>query len=463
LTTPLARALDRALETAPFHPKSTEWDGLADFAQVVDEVQSSHTARNVSWGGVLDYAALKPEDALLLIHPETEPDVESLSRFLREGGRVLLLDDYGAGDVVLRHFGMERIAAPYQPAEMLRHKPDLPLAEPAGAHPTVADVGRVALNHPTALKHPDLSPILKIRERGDPNGAGAVVAAAGAVRKGRLLVVSDASILINEMMRYPGNRAFARALVQYALDDDTWGKRGGHLYVFSGRFEQRGQFGEEETWLTQLRDRLRDLGSELRNVRDNGMPSGVSYALAIMLGLGLVVWVGKRAGRVHKTSPPRYTRPVPLLAQGGVAGRIALLASPHTSRLLGILEWKSVLEEEFVDLLGLESLPSHDRFLSEVTRRGLLETAELAQLRKLLLTFAQADTLLLAQQSAGAGGERRLPMVRIPGGRESHKNAGLASGLASGMPSGMPAIADIGEAVKKLVNSARSRATTGDP
>jgi hypothetical protein len=45
------------------------------------------------------------------------------------------------------------------------------------------------------------------------------------------------------MLRYPGNRAFARGLARYATDDDSWGSRHGKLVVVAGRFEQVGAYG----------------------------------------------------------------------------------------------------------------------------------------------------------------------------------------------------------------------------
>ena len=81
---------------------------------------------------------------------------------MRAGGRVVMLDDFGRGDSLLRHFGMERVPSPRRPAESLRHNPQLALAEPASAHPVVADVTPRRHEPPDRSRHPDLSPVLKI-------------------------------------------------------------------------------------------------------------------------------------------------------------------------------------------------------------------------------------------------------------------------------------------------------------
>ncbi len=408
----------------PFDTASKDWEGLGEFVALAkDTVGETHLVVRTT----LDYGELKPEDGVILVHPEKTPDVDSLSRFMRAGGRVILLDDYGTGDVLLKHFGMDRMATPTRPAEMLRKNPELPLAEPASAHPTVADVGRVVMNHPTALKHPDLSPVLRIRERGDPANAGTIVAVAGAVQKGRLLVVADSSIVINQMMHYPGNRAFARGLLQYSVDDDTWGKRGGKLYLAVGNIEQRGHYGEEESWLSDLRDKGRELEDWLRQVRDKGMSGGVSYALAIVLGLALVIWVGRRAGKVHQAVAPRFTRRTPVVAHGGLAGHLAVVASPHASRSLAVLEWKGALEEELKLLLGVRRLPTSDVLLRDLGSRNWLDGQELAQLRNVLLTMSNVETLVLS---------------RSPSAKLSDRD-----------------VVGLGETVKNIVKSVRERAT----
>ena len=64
----------------------------------------------------LDFRELGPDDGVLVLHPERALDIENFTRFMKAGGRVVLLDDYGRGDALLRHFGMERVPIPHRPA-----------------------------------------------------------------------------------------------------------------------------------------------------------------------------------------------------------------------------------------------------------------------------------------------------------------------------------------------------------
>ncbi|HEX7666039.1 MAG TPA: DUF4350 domain-containing protein, partial [Polyangiaceae bacterium] len=238
---------------APFDLLGTDWEGCSDFMRAAREELGE--SRIVATDHI-DYGTLTPADSVIILHPEKTLDVPSLTAFMHVGGRVILLDDYGTGDALLEHFELERVPVPDHPAQMLRHNPAFAIAVPAGVHAVVADVDRVVTNHATGLNHPNLSPVLKIPSAdGSPD---VLVAVAGQVTNGRLLVVGDPSIVINSMLRYPGNKAFAKGLVKYAGDDDTWGRRGGKVYIVSDAFDQTGTFGEESK-LGSFGDKLRGL------------------------------------------------------------------------------------------------------------------------------------------------------------------------------------------------------------
>jgi hypothetical protein len=379
-------------DAAPFDLAGSDWEGCAELVRLA---KSELGATRVVSTGQIDFHELKPDDGLLLLYPEKGLDVDELSKFMRAGGRVVMLDDFGRGDSLLRHFGMERVASPRKPAEFLRRNPQLALAEPASAHPVVSEVSRVVTNHPTGLSHPDLSPVLKIRAVGEPD---VVVAVAGAVGQGRLLAVGDPSIVMNSMLRYGGNKSFARGLVRYTVEHDSWGKRGGKLYIASGAFEQKGAYGDEEsTWS----DWMRALREALEAMRHEGLPSWLAYAFACALGFGLVVWVGSRAGRLHKPVTPRFVRKTPAVAQGGVAGHAAVIAAPQTSRVLAILELKSALEEQLTSLLGLPKVPGQTELLNQVSTTGLLDSEGVVVLRRLLLRMSSVETMVVFQRSGG--------------------------------------------------------------
>ena len=384
-------AWPRSASATPFDLGGHDWEGCADFV----ELARAELGTRVVVTSAIDLHDLRPEDGLILIYPERTMDDEGLSQFMRAGGRVILLDDFGSGDGLLTHFQMERIPIPERPAETLRRNPNLAIAEPASLHPVVAGVSRVVTNHATGLSHPELSPILKIRGRGEPD---VVIAVAGAVQQGRLLVVGDPSIIINSMLRYSGNKDFARGLVRYAVEDDSWGKRGGRLFIASGKYEQRGSFAGESALDTQVRDELRALRDLAFAMRAGNAPPGLLFAIAIAIALSLGAWLAMRAGRLHKATTPRFTRRIPLVAQGGVAGHAAVIASGGTSRVLALFELKSALEERLTSLLGLPELPSQRELMKQVETAGLLSREELAALKGVSLRLAEVETIVISSR-----------------------------------------------------------------
>jgi hypothetical protein len=378
---------------APFDLSGSGWEEAGELVRLARGELG--TARVVTTAQI-DFTDLKPEDGLLLLYPERSLDVDELSKFMRAGGRVIMLDDFGRGESLLTNFGMARVPIPKHPAESLRKNPQLALAEPASPHPVVAEVNRVVTNHATGITHPALSPVLKIRASSGEEDV--VVAVAGAVGQGRLLAVGDPSIVMNSMLRYAGNKAFARGLIRYAVDSDAWGKRGGRLFIAAGAFEQKGSYGgEQSVWTSFLRD-LKDL---LDQIRRDGLPSALAYGAAIALGLALVVWVGSRAGRLHKPVTPRFVRGVPAVAQGGIAGHAAVIGAPQTTRVLAVLELKSALEEQLTSLLGLSKVPGHQELQNLLAERGLLPPEGLHTLRRLLLRMSNVETMVVFQRSGG--------------------------------------------------------------
>ncbi len=372
----------------PFDLGGQDWEGIKDFVTLAQEELG---ARIVPSGSVA-FDQLSPADALVLLHPEVALDDTSLVAFVRAGGRVVLLDDYGKGESLLEAFAIERVRLPARPAQDLRHNPELAIAEPVAEHPVARGVDRVVLNHATGLRNPKLSSVLRVRGEGEPD---VDVALAGALGRGRLLAVGDPSIVINSMLRYPGNATFARNMVRYAAADDSGKPRGGKVYVTSGGFRQHGSFAgaaRADTWSALFRDLF-------ASIRESGLPPWTLYFLGVTLGLGVVLWVGANAGRLHRPARPRYTRAIPLTAQGGAAGRAAVVGAKGASRALALLEIKSAVEEDLALLLGLDRVPTPDVLVAGAGKAELLDKEGLRALRELLLRLSNVETLMLSRRT----------------------------------------------------------------
>lgn len=375
----------RSAEAAPFDPEGEDWQGLGDFSA---GARGQLGDARVVVSKRLDLGRLAPQDGVLLVHPQRALDVDGLGAFMRAGGRVLVLDDYGTGDALFAHYGVQRVPLPSRPVRMLRGNPALAIAEPAPSHVLVRDVSRVMTNHATGVAHPDLSPVLVVKGDGEPD---VLLAVSGSVEKGRLLAVGDGSILINAMMRYPGNRSFALAIARYAIEDDVWGKRGGKLYVLANDFETVGTYGSDSSVEGALNDARRALEEGFESLRHEGMPPVAAYLAAITVCAGVVVWTSRRAGKTHRERTPRFVRAAPIVAQGGVAGHAAIVGAPGTSRVLAVLELKSALEEELATRLGLDKVPPHDELVARVRAANLLGDDDTRALSRLLADLSDIE------------------------------------------------------------------------
>jgi hypothetical protein len=407
----------RSAHAKPFQINDEGWEGCSGLFELArgelgkDRVVAAYE---------LNWSEIRPADAILFLHPERALGDSSLSNFLDAGGRFALLDDHGEGDRLLKTaLSIERVLPHAQPATSLRHNPDLAVAEPAlPLHPTVIDVERLVTNHPTGLapaaSYPQEqsrpTPVLQIHNVDAPDLTLALSMNAGKGGRGKLFIMGDPSALINEMLRYPGNRAFGIGLVRYLVAREGSGTEPkGRLFILVNDARERGSFagtsGVTDDFFSRL-DSMRDF--MVRQFHD-GLAGSLGHALAAALCFGLGAWVLSVASRTYRRRAPGFTRPVPLAAQGGAAGRAAVLAASSTPAALAMLELKSALEEGLAHELGVTGRVSTTRLIDEVRAKGALDDRSQWALKGILLEMANVETLVVAGQ---AGRVRRSDVTR---------------------------------------------------
>ncbi|MGK4004151.1 DUF4350 domain-containing protein [Sorangium sp. So ce1036] len=384
---------------AAFEVSDASWEGCSELLEIA---RAELGVARVHPVAVLDWSQVGPEDGILALHPQQALDADESTAFMKAGGRLAIVDDFGRGDDTLRRFQIERIPTPARPVAALRNRPALAIAEPVidivgghaiGPHPVVSHVQRLVTNHATGLKHPNLSPVLRIRAISEPD---VIVAVAGQVGKGRLFAMGDPSSLMNMMLRYPGNRAFAVGLVRYLVDEDGAEPRRGRLYIVANRFEEESSFGGETTLRKDLDAQVKALAEAVEDARRDGLPGGALLALAAAAGLGLAIWTARASARPYRSPLPRYARPTPLVAQGGAAGRFAVLAAPSSPRGLAFLELKSALLEALALRFGLEANPAPDAVARLVAREGYLDERALSAFKEVLATMYRVEASVVA-------------------------------------------------------------------
>lgn len=351
----------------------------------------------------LDYGTLTPNDAVVFVHPKVALDEPSLSAFLADGGRVAVLDDFAKGGSLLSKYGIKRIAAPSDPVLTLRRNSQLPIAEPSvqqvsdkerGRHPMTLHVKQVITNHPRALSHPDLTPVLEIASLSESPRAIAVTGVIA--QRGRLLACSDPSIFINLMMRYPGNRRFAQGMIDYLASrgSDVGGEIAdqgannpalspaelpasgpaippeGQVYLLTNQFTQKGHYGPGDSFLSSLRRALHQLVERLTKIKDEGMPAGMPTALSAALALWMLSGEVRRTLALLGTKESHQSLAPP---HAGLGARAHLLAAPQSQPALIALELDTTLRAALALHLGIDGGMTADALGEAAQERGLSE------------------------------------------------------------------------------------------
>jgi hypothetical protein len=386
-----------------FDLNDASWEGCADLLDLAREELGRDRVIVLS---TLDWEQVEDGDGILVLHPTKPMDTEEASSFMKAGGRMAVLDDYGKGDRLLEHFKIRRRTLPTQPQAFLRNNPALAIATPAydsaagevlGLHPTVAEVKQVVLNHGTGLEHPDLTPVLEVRVRGaDPVAVAVAGQIDGPRNKGRLFAMGDPSAFINLMLRYPGNRAFARGLVRYLADGDATDSRRGRLFVVANEFGERGSFGGV-TPLRKTIDRKIEAALEaFAELRDEGFPWWLHVAVAALAALLVLWWVVRALVRLYASRVPRFARGVPLVAQAGVAGRAAVLASDVSPPALALLEVRSAFVEALAAHFGLSDNTPPQELLATAAEKGEVPAELLGPARTMFESMRAAENAVVA-------------------------------------------------------------------
>lgn len=399
---------------AAFDYADESWEGSSELLELARTQLGKSRVEIVA---TIDWSELGPADAILVLHPVVSIDFDEASAFMRSGGRIAVLDDFGKGAELLERFQIRRISAPHHPGTSLRENSAFAIAVPAvqqvagretGRHPVVADVQSLVTNHPSGLTHNNLTPVLEIQAVGEPDVTLAVTGIIG--DKGRLFAMGDPSAVMNLMLRYPGNRAFAGGLINYLVEDDSWGARGGKLYLVANRFKQTGSYGGDATLSDDLGDYVDGMQDMLDDAHSDGLPDEAALILAGMLGLVALGLMAMLATRSYRRISPRYARRVPLVAQAGLAGRAAVLGAPTTHRALALVELKAALLEALAHRLDLPMNSAATRLVSEIDRQQALSQRSSRELEIMLAELNRAESAVLGSQAIRISAEAVVSM-----------------------------------------------------
>lgn len=198
------------------------WNGLRDSSRELD----------VTWTDSQSDISRNSENTVLVAIPYAPYEqgyLEEVESFVKDGGLLLLLDDYGYGNTLLEEMGVEARFSGRPLLDPLFSYKNEWLPRVIDFQPELMEAGieAVVLNHGTALLGIDStqalawsseSSFLDLNENGvideeEPQGPFPV-ASVSKLGNGTILLLSDPSILINSMVDRDDNRAFIEHLIQ---------------------------------------------------------------------------------------------------------------------------------------------------------------------------------------------------------------------------------------------------------
>ena len=309
----LCACLPVAALAADFDPTSHDWNGLNNLQAVAGLVDLQIRTLDK-----LDWAQVDEHDVLLVVSPQVAPQgaaLDSLTRFVESGGRLIVADDFAKGAEWLRPFGLNLVEAPARALQHYEGVDGLPMVTIApdreseqlaarwqlhGAKLSLAAFlsheihAPIVLNHPATLRFQDSDrPIVAWGRFDEPGAAWLAETDLGA---GRVLALSDPSVWLNAMLeRFHDNKQFAANVLRYycVADRPCRVTLLANATAVTGTFAPRHavQRAGLRAGLEQLSDLLRQLAHLLA-----GRLVGPALVLMVLLLMGMPILLQARTG-----------------------------------------------------------------------------------------------------------------------------------------------------------------------
>lgn len=337
------------------------WNGVSELIEIANAAGVT-----IDTPAELDVEDLQQGDSLLVIYPNESLPAASLTRFIRAGGRVAVADDFGQGSEFFEVFGIRRGAPAPDRAPRLRENPALLISRARQRHPLTVDAETLVTNHPSSLYHAELTALYGFGDTSD------AVVLTGAVESGRLVAISDPSILINNMVRFRSNRTFATNLISYLATD------GGRLFIITP--ESRLMSSREGSAGARRR-----LNEHLESIARAELPP----AAVVLASLLLLTLFGLFAASTLPSAPTSRAHSIATRYEGGgFAGRVAFSVRRKKQLVHSCLVYKFELESALSEALALPTGANVGDVVARLRQRGVRE-ADASALRALLVELAE--------------------------------------------------------------------------
>ena len=217
-----------ATSSSAFGAFNPSWDGASALREQADAADlETQIIQDTA-----EFTSVPASDSLgVVFSPEqsyTPTDTARLNQFVRNGGTLLIAEDFGSNtNPLLSALGVQaRINGSSVRDERYHYRsPAFPVANNVSSHSLVTNVSALTLNHGSVIEPNGATVLVNSSSYAylDTNGNGDLdetetiqrypVAPLESVEQGRVIVVSDPSIFINAMLERPGNAAFVESLL----------------------------------------------------------------------------------------------------------------------------------------------------------------------------------------------------------------------------------------------------------
>ncbi len=220
---------------------NTDWNGCSSLTvrtyktgDLLPSISVKNTESDilVVHDSFIDYDLESNNSSILIIGPSltfSDSEANYIQHFLSDGGKVLLADDFGTGNDLLKKINSTtRFSSSLLIDLAYEKKPQYGVVFDLNEHPITTNVSRILLNYATTLRVGRNTTILARSSDGswlDSNMNGRMdeweqkgpmpVLAVERYGEGELILLSDPSVLVNLMYKYLDNSVFDDNLLGY--------------------------------------------------------------------------------------------------------------------------------------------------------------------------------------------------------------------------------------------------------
>ncbi len=342
----LVLAASPAFGIEDYAPASADWYGMQAFVQLGESL-----GFEIVMSDTLDWSQLSVAEPVIIVYPRKDLNGDSLADWVGDGGRVLLLDDFGKSTSFLNRLNVTRIepslgSLPHN--DFADELPAFPVFHPQGRHPLIDGVETVVANHPSVISN-EGGPVIAF-------SAGGALVYDMNLGDGKAILMSDSSLFINQMLGIADNAVLAQNSLEYICRNE----RPCRVHFFVGDFANVGTYKGLDDGVN-LDESVGTINRFLSKFMDALPGHELLFYLSLLLGIGMAAYLCTvfplKRMRAYSAFVDDFYRPIPE-PQSEFDWNLSRFGTPN--RRLNYALPLSILKELFEELFltDLELWPS---------------------------------------------------------------------------------------------------------